>query len=47
MDTDNLPHMDKVLNFIKINESLESFGIYFNRLQHFVHMGEIVSVHLS
>ena len=23
MDTDNLPHMDKVLNFIKINESLD------------------------
>ena len=26
MDTDNLPHMDKVLNSIKINESLDSFG---------------------
>ena len=26
MDTDNLPHMHKVLNFIKINESLDSFG---------------------
>ena len=26
MDTDNLLHMDKVLNFIKMNESLESFG---------------------
>ena len=26
MDNDNLPHMDKVLNSIKINESLESFG---------------------
>ena len=25
MDTDNL-HMDKVLNFIKVNESLDSFG---------------------
>ena len=25
MDTDNLPHMDKVLKSIKINESLESF----------------------
>ena len=23
MDTDNLPHMDKVLNSIKINESLD------------------------
>ena len=26
MDTDNLPQMDKVLNFFKINESLDSFG---------------------
>ena len=26
MDTDNLPPMDKVLNSIKINESLDSFG---------------------
>ena len=26
MDTDNLLQMDKVLNFIKINESLDSFG---------------------
>ena len=26
MDTDNLPQMDKVLNFIKVNESLDSFG---------------------
>ena len=26
MDKDNLLHMDKVLNFIKINESLDSFG---------------------
>ena len=25
MDTDNLLHMDKVLNFITINESLDSF----------------------
>ena len=25
MDTDNLLHMDKVLNSIKINESLDSF----------------------
>ena len=26
MDTDNLPLIDKVLNSIKINESLDSFG---------------------
>ena len=26
MDTDNLPPDGKVLNFIKINESLDSFG---------------------
>ena len=26
MDTDNLHHMDKMLNSIKISESLDSFG---------------------
>ena len=26
MDNDNLPLIDKVLNSIKINESLDSFG---------------------